>query len=273
VGAKRFDTKFGAELLAGLPTTPGVYLFRDASDEVLYVGKAKNIRRRLTSYRNAGPRKRHRKMRMLVREAASLEVRLQASERAALAVENELIQTLSPRYNVEGTYSFLYPAIGLGRVGGRTLLCFTTTPGAWDAFDLRWYGAFRSRLRAKEAFDALVDLLALLGHVEKRARLGSLPKTPGSRIVGFRQLDHALVASLHELFAGRSAQTLGALALRLLGKPRARRDAQDVQTWLRTVEAFYDSDLAPLATALRAAGAAASYVAQDARDRLFIEHG
>ena len=160
MSAKRFDAKFGAELIEQLPTTPGVYLFRDEANQVLYVGKAKNIRRRLQGYRGASRRKQHRKMRLLVREAASLEVRLQESEREALSVENALIQSLKPTYNVDGTFTFLYPAIGLGHDGKRTLLCFTTSPDAWDAFSLHWYGVFRSRLRAKDAFDGLIELLA-----------------------------------------------------------------------------------------------------------------
>ena len=47
MGLKRFDKKFGAEFLQGLPTTPAVYLFKDELGEVLYAGKARNIRRRL----------------------------------------------------------------------------------------------------------------------------------------------------------------------------------------------------------------------------------
>ena len=67
MGVRRFDRKFGKDFLAGIPPEPGIYLFRDERDEVLYVGKAKDLRRRLGSYRNATRRKLHRKMRVLVR--------------------------------------------------------------------------------------------------------------------------------------------------------------------------------------------------------------
>ena len=112
MGLKRFDRKFGADLVRELPAGPAVYLFKDGEGRVLYAGKAKNIRRRLQSYRNASRRKVHRKMRALVSEASTLEVRLQPSERAALLLENELIRAFRPRYNVDGAYTFLYPAIG-----------------------------------------------------------------------------------------------------------------------------------------------------------------
>ena len=114
---RRFDRKFGADLVRELPESPAVYLFKDEAGQVLYAGKARNIRRRLASYRTAGRRKAHRKMRSLVREAHSVEVRLQASERDALLAENELIRSLRPRYNVDGAFDFLYPAIGAGGSG------------------------------------------------------------------------------------------------------------------------------------------------------------
>ena len=273
MGLKRFDQKFGVGFIEELPNTPGVYLFHDSERNVLYVGKAKNIRRRLSSYRNATRRKKHRKMRTLVRIAASLEVRLQQTERTALAVENELIQELRPPYNVEGTFTFLYPAIGLHAGETHTLLCFSTGPEAWGDFAMSWYGTFRSRLRAKEAFDELVVLLGLLGHVEKRSSLGPIPATRGSRIVGIRQLDQALMAPLADLLAGRSTRALGLLAQQLVDKPRARRDAKEVQAGLRVVADFFQSDLKPLRAALDAAGTADSFVAQELRDRLFIEYG
>ena len=74
---KTFDRKFGRDFLADLPTSPAVYLFKDERGETLYVGKAKNVRRRLAQYRNASRRKAHRKMRTLVREADALAVLVQ----------------------------------------------------------------------------------------------------------------------------------------------------------------------------------------------------
>src|SRR4029453_2100234 len=104
VGLRLFDGKFGSDRLRELPRQPGVYLFLDAKGRVLYAGKAKDLRRRLAGYRNASRRKAHRKMRTLVRLAASLEVRPQESETQALLLENQLIRTLRPPYNVDGAY-------------------------------------------------------------------------------------------------------------------------------------------------------------------------
>ncbi len=270
MGTRRFDQKFGADLLRELPAEPAVYLFKDEQGQVLYAGKAVDIRRRLRSYRNAGRRKATRKMRKLVSEASTLEVRLQPSERDALLLENELIRTLRPRYNVEGSFTFLYPAIGVGGAGHQALFGLSTRPEQWDALELAWYGAFRSRRRALAAFDALVGLLGRLGHLEPHKRLPRAPRPRGSRLVGFRRLEPELLDAIHRFLAGEAPEALGLLAQRLLEKPHARREAGLVEEDLRELRAFHASDLAPLRRSLREAGRAGSYVPRDERDALFI---
>jgi excinuclease UvrABC nuclease subunit len=270
VSDNAFDRKFGAEFLRELPRTPAVYLFKNERGDVLYAGKAKDVRRRLDGYRNATRRKAHRKMRRLVRVASALEVRPVASEREALLLENQLIRTLRPPYNVDGAFSFLYPAIGLATRGHQLLLGFTTEPDAWSEVAFTWYGTFRSRRRALAAFDALTELLAFLAHPEPRSRLPRVPRRRGSRLVAFRQLESKLAQLLREFLAGESRAALGELALRLLEKTAARRDAERVEHLLRLLAAFYTSDLAKLRGALRAAGRSGGFVAQEERDALFL---
>jgi excinuclease ABC subunit C len=270
VGEKRFDRKFGADWLRQLPPAPAVYLFKDAEGAVLYAGKAKDVRRRLEGYRNATRRKAHRKMRALVREASALEVRLLPSEREALLVENELIRTLRPPYNVDGAFSFLYPAIGIGTRGHQALLGFTTSPDEWRELALRWHGSFRSRRRARNAFDALVGLLAFLAHPEPRSRLPRVSHRRGSRLVAFRQLGPEVLESVGQFLAGESPAAVAELSLRLLEKAAARHDAERVEADLRRLAAFYRSDLARLRDALRAAGRSGHFVPQGERDALFL---
>jgi hypothetical protein len=267
---RHFDRKFGEDWLRALPAEPGVYLFKDERGEVLYAGKAKDVRRRLHGYRNATRRKAHRKMRALLREATSLEVRLQPSEREALLLENELIRTLRPRYNVDGAFSFLYPAIGVCRRGPQALLGFTTSPDSWQELGLRWHGSFRSRRRARDAFDALVGLLAFLAHPEPHSRLPRVPRPRGSRLVAFRRLDPELMEGIGRLLAGESAAAVEELSLRLLENAGARQEAEQVEADLRCVAAFFRSDLAKLRDALRAAGRPGGFVPQGERDALFL---
>lgn len=270
MGLRAFDKKFGVALVESLPTGPGIYLFRNAEQGVLYVGKAKNLRRRLQSYRNASRRKVHRKMRTLVREASSIEVRAQESESAALLEENALILALRPPYNVDGAFAFLYPAVGLGRRDDHTLLCFSTQPEAYAELGLSWFGAFRSRPRAKESFDALVDLLALIGHLSRRARLPPHKSIRGSRLVGLRQLPPELAEGLSHFLGGEDRGLLPTLSTALLNKPRARHDAARVEECLRLLDGFYEADTRKLRLALQRLGRTDTYVPQEERDSLFI---
>ena len=86
--------------IAALPRGPGVYVFRDAADEILYVGKAKSLRDRVRSYfrRDAGDSL---KLSRLVPRIASVESYLTGSEPEALLLESNLIKEYRPRFNLQ----------------------------------------------------------------------------------------------------------------------------------------------------------------------------
>lgn len=270
MSALTFDRKFGEGFLAQVGTGPGVYRYADAAGVVIYVGKAKNLRRRLASYRNAGRKKSQRKLLRIVKAASSLTYEEVATEEAALLAENALIRELRPVLNVEGAFTFLYPAIGVAKTEKHVLLCFTTQPEAYEAHDLHWYGTFRSRLRAKLAFDTLVELLGLVGHPEKRAALPAHVSLRGSRFTGVRQLPASLSEGLPRFLAGEEGAFLGDLARALLDRPRARRDASDVQEKLMVLKHFFERDAVRLRDALEKSGALGTFVSRTERDSLFI---
>ena len=88
-----------AERVSSLPKLPGVYLFRDAQGQVLYVGKAINLRARVRQYFQ---RQDERPMvRFLLRDAHDVDVVLVETEKEALLLENTLIKTHQPRYNAK----------------------------------------------------------------------------------------------------------------------------------------------------------------------------
>jgi len=267
---KRFDHKFGANFLSELPQSPGVYLFKDEAGQVLYVGKAKNLRRRLSDYRNAGRRKAHRKMRTIVRESDSVETRLQASEAEALLVENQLIRELRPRYNVDGAFEFLYPAIGTGHHERGVVLCFTSEPELFEKLDLQWHGSFRPRWRARAAFDSLADLFGRLGHVEPPSRRPRAPRRRGSRLVAIRRAPEELLSKTRSYLNGEDDSLLEALCMHLLEQQEARRMASEVEARLRFLEDFYGHDIRRLREARHAAGHSQNFVPRAERDSLFI---
>jgi len=96
------------EKVAGLPKAPGVYIFRGARGEVLYVGKASSLRDRVRSYFQA-ERNLPYKVRHLVREIADLEVIETASAAEALILEDALIKKHRPRFNVRLRDDKRYP--------------------------------------------------------------------------------------------------------------------------------------------------------------------
>jgi excinuclease ABC subunit C len=97
---------------ANLPASPGVYLFKDVADRVIYVGKAKNLRDRVRSYfskdRLANP-----KTDTLIAEAFEIDYIAVANEKEALGLENNLIKERQPRFNVLLRDDKTYPYIKL----------------------------------------------------------------------------------------------------------------------------------------------------------------
>lgn len=84
--------------LAALPDTPGVYQFYDGEDKILYVGKAKNLKKRVASYFNKSHE--YGKTRVLVKKIKNIKHIVVPTESDALLLENNLIKKYQPRYNV-----------------------------------------------------------------------------------------------------------------------------------------------------------------------------
>ncbi|MDR2872257.1 MAG: GIY-YIG nuclease family protein, partial [Xanthomonadaceae bacterium] len=95
MSAVEFD---GKAFAAGLSIAPGVYRMYAADGGLLYVGKAGALRKRVASYFNSSP-KSPRTLAML-RQVAKMEVTVTRTEAEALLLENQLIKSLMPRYNV-----------------------------------------------------------------------------------------------------------------------------------------------------------------------------
>jgi len=103
------------EKIRSLPTQPGVYLYKNAEGEVIYVGKAKNLRSRVRSYLLEASQA-NAKTGSLMREAVDLDYILVANEHEALALENNLIKQRKPRFNIllrdDKTYPYVKLTLG-----------------------------------------------------------------------------------------------------------------------------------------------------------------
>jgi excinuclease ABC subunit C len=95
-----------------LPPSPGVYLYKNTEGEVIYVGKAKNLRSRVSSYFHEG-RWEDAKTGTLVREAVDVDYIVVANNKEALALENHLIKQKKPRFNILLRDDKTYPYVKL----------------------------------------------------------------------------------------------------------------------------------------------------------------
>lgn len=91
--------RLGEAFFDELPKTPGIYKMYGSAGQLLYVGKAKNLRNRLFTYRRAKPGRESRKVIRLVRMIRAIELEELANEEEALLRENELIREYKPEFN------------------------------------------------------------------------------------------------------------------------------------------------------------------------------
>src|SRR5256884_3532319 len=101
------------EKIRSLPTQPGVYMYKNAAGEVIYVGKAKSLRARVRSYFQEGVGEANAKTGSLLRDAVDVEYIVVANEKEALGLENNLIKLKQPRFNILLRDDKTYPYIKL----------------------------------------------------------------------------------------------------------------------------------------------------------------
>src|SRR5437762_11895316 len=101
------------EKIRTLPTGPGVYLYKNAAGEVIYVGKAKNLRARVRSYFTGGRAPVDLKTGSLLSEATDVEYIVVDNNKEALALENNLIKQKKPRFNILLRDDKSYPYVKL----------------------------------------------------------------------------------------------------------------------------------------------------------------
>jgi len=143
--------------LASIPHAPGVYIMRDPEDRVLYVGKAKNLRKRVASYYSQ-PLGYTRKMDGLLETLSKIDVEVVGTELEALILESQLIRRYRPRFNTvqRNAEQYVYVKVDISNAWPRvTMTRDRSTDGA------EYFGPFKSSLRAREAVDLVNDILPL----------------------------------------------------------------------------------------------------------------
>lgn len=151
------------ETIRSLPHCAGIYQYLDAAGRILYIGKAKNLSKRVKSYFNLTPSLTPKttlslRIQKMLHESVSLHYIIVDKEHDALILENSLIKQLKPKYNVllrdDKTYPYIY--INLNETYPR----FDITRRILDGKNIRYFGPYSSG--GRDILDSLYEMLPLV---------------------------------------------------------------------------------------------------------------
>jgi excinuclease ABC subunit C len=194
-----------------IPTDPGVYRFRDAEGRVIYVGKAKNLRNRLTNYFQ-DPANLHPRTQQMVFTAASVQWTVVATEVEALTLEFTWIKEFDPRFNVmyRDDKSYPYLAVTMGEQYPRVHITREARRK-----DSRYFGPYTQVWAIRETIDLLLRVFpvrtcsaGVFRRAEAQGRpclLGYIDKCSAPCVGRISEADHrSLAEDLCEFMEGRT---------------------------------------------------------------------
>ena len=195
--------RFGKEFFAGVPREPGVYVFTGESGKPLYVGHSRNLRLRLSYYKNAQPEREPRRIVRLVHQVRNIEMECCATLHAAQVRELALIRQLRPRFNVAHTLSSTYSFFAFRERPGGFALRLSMSAARREGETV--LGGFRNRGLCANAFGALARTI-----VAQEREITSVYDFPASLNARAREwhLDEMWRAELSELICGENASFL-----------------------------------------------------------------
>lgn len=227
--------RLGEAFFKGVPSRPGVYLMLGQRDQLLYVGKAKNLRTRLRSYARLSDEKGDdERLLLLVSAVESIRWEEHATESLARGRETELLRAMRPPFNFTHTSSTEYLAIAVVGRGDRVRLRLSAAPAQQGE---RLYGCFPFAAATPDAFKALLRLLGRAASADGRDAPTRATRASGCDV----ELVPSLRKPLRDFLAGRSRRLLRSLEDEI--RARAADDALVLRSAARDLEVlepFYE---------------------------------
>src|SRR6266403_2188022 len=177
--------------IRSLPSSAGVYLYKNAEGEVIYVGKANNLRSRVSSYFHEG-RWEDAKTGTLVREAVDVDYIVVANNREALALENHLIKQKKPRFNILLRDDKTYPYVKLTLEGRQTDLVKSLRERMSEAAEAQ---EFERAARYR-------DLISTVEQLQEKQRIAAV-EGDDADVFGYHYENQMLAVNLFHMRGGK----------------------------------------------------------------------
>ncbi len=155
------ENRIGKEWFAELPENPGVYFFMDSDNEIIYIGKSKNLKKRLHQYKTGRSGKVSGKLARLISKVAEIKYEETATEKEALLLENKLIRKYRPDFNHVNkhyeTYYYIYLKPETDGIHYELSMKFDE-----EKEEEFWYGCFKGHRMVRRSMGCLIRLIWMI---------------------------------------------------------------------------------------------------------------